>query len=324
MNKVKAILNEPKTRVYIYLIIIIGVTLAVYYPSFQHILRGETYTYFMDSMGNTSAVSLIKNYFNYEMVRVFDAGDSLAFRPLLFSMLGLQAALFGANYMWWHIAAFIFHLAATLCLFRLLWKIRPTILAFFATLLFSTSFIVLAPILYEQIAAYALFTALILTALYYMYCGVKSGKKKHIILAAICMMVASFFLEVGILLTVLFIGYFCLERNHPNFKWRRWVLAFMVVITIYLGSYTAETFLNPTSTTGSDFEKLVTLEVVNPAFSTSQRLAVYWVTESLYPPRFTAEIDTNFRANPVNILPDSNSLREKIPNNTGKQLGLLY
>ena len=64
MNKVKAILNEPKTRVYIYLIIIIGVTLAVYYPSFQHILRGETYTYFMDSMGNTSAVSLIKNYFN--------------------------------------------------------------------------------------------------------------------------------------------------------------------------------------------------------------------------------------------------------------------
>ncbi len=288
----------------IYLTIIIAVTLLVYYPSFSHLLRGETYTYFMDSMGNQSAVSLVGNYFNYEMVRVFDAGDSLAFRPLLFSALGVQTALYGTNYIWWHVTAFLMHLTATLCLFRILWKIRPSIIVLFATILFSTSFIVLAPILYEQIAAYALFTALILSALYYIYCGVKSGKTRHLVFAAVCMLSASFFLEIGILLTVLFIGYFWIERNHPNFKWRRWALSFSVVVIIYSASYATETLQNPTSTTWRDFEKLVTTENIKPAFSNGQRLAMYWITETLYPAQFTADIDTNFRANPVNIVPD--------------------
>ena len=288
----------------VYLAIIVAVTYVIYYPSFHHLLRGETYTYFMDSMNSNSVFSLVGNYYNYEMVRVFDAGDSLAFRPLLFSTLGIEKALFGIDYTYWRIAALLTHLIATLCLFRLLWKIRPTIIAFFATLFFSTSIFVVSAVLYEQIAtSYTLVMALFLTAFYYIYCGVNSGKTKHLILAALSMLIACFFLEIGIVVTILLIGYFWLERKHPNFKWRRWVLVFTAIIVVYIASYTAETFINPTSTTDRDFNHLVRTENINKAFSDGNRLATYWMTQFLKPSEFTAEIDTNYRANAVSILP---------------------
>ena len=304
VDRIRQLWNKPNAKVTIYLVIIIGVTLAVYYPSFQHILRGETYTYFMDSMNSNSVFSLVGNYYNYEMVRVFDAGDSLAFRPLLFSTLGVEKALFGIDYTYWRIAALLTHLIATLCLFRLLWKIRPTIIAFFATLFFSTSILVVSAVLYEQIAtSYTLVMALFLTALYYIYCGVNSGKTKHLILAALSMLIACFFLEIGIVVTILLIGYFWLERKHPNFEWRRWALVFTAITVVYIASYTAETFINPTSTTDRDFNHLVRTENIKQAFSDGNRLATYWLTQFLKPSEFTAEIDTNYRANAVSILP---------------------
>ena len=303
INKIKTIISKPKARVYIYITIIVGVTLAVYYPSFWHLLRGEMYTFFMDSMGKTSAVSLVENYYNYEMVRVFDAGDSLAFRPLLFGMVGIQAGLFGANYIWWHITAFVFHLIATLCLFRLLWKIRPSVITLLLTIFFSTSFMIMATILYEQISSYALVAALIMTSMYYVHCGTRSGRTKHLILAAISIMVACFIYEVGFVMTVLLIGYCWLERKNHVFKWKRWVLAFTAVICIYVSCYTVETLLNPTDTTERDFNRIVSISNINPILSNGNRLTTYWLTQTLRSTRFNVEVDSNFRANPINIKP---------------------
>jgi len=243
MSRIIYILSKPRVRVAIYLTIIVGVTLAVYYPTFVHLLRAEIYTYFMDTAGDNSAASLIANYYNYDKVRVFAPGDTLLFRPLLYTVLGIQKGLFGINYIYWHITAVVAHILVALCLFRLLWRIKPSIIALLATLLFSTSFIALTTVLYSILTSYLLCMALILTGFYYAYCGVKSGKKSHLAFASVSMLAACFFNELAIPLSVLLIGYFWLERKQPNFNWKPWSLIFLAVPILYLAVYIPSSLL---------------------------------------------------------------------------------
>jgi len=287
MKRISYILKKPNTKVIIYLVIIVGVTLIIYYPTFAHLLRGETYIYFLDTAGDNSAISLIKNYYNYEEARVFAPGDELTFRPLLFTVLGLEKGLFGANYTYWHITAFLAHLLVTLCLFRLLWKIKPAIIALFATLLFSTSFMALETILYEEVAPYALFMALVLIALYYVYCGVKTGKKSNLIIASISMLIACFFNEMGVPFTVLLIGYFWLERKQPNFNWKPWSLTFSVIILIYLATYIPSKFINPTPILSIELNNTLDWQGSIPLYlKGGWALSSKWFLESTFPAMF--------------------------------------
>jgi len=295
VDRLNYILRKPGVRVAIYLILIIGITLGVYYPTFVHLFRGEIYTYFAEVEQGSPVFSNITNYYKYEKTRLLSPGDPLSFRPLQWTVIGIENALFGINYVYWRIATFFIHLLATFCLFRLLWKIKPSVIVLLATLLFSTSFIGLRTVLYDQMTTYTLFTALVLTGFYYAYCGVESGKKRHLIIASISMLAACFLQELGIPFTILVIGYFWLERKRPNFNWKRGGLALGIVPLLYLAAYIPEKFINPSPLLGKGISQTITWQAAMWTFLGGAQLAYQWLCRTILPSIFTQIVPTDLR-----------------------------
>lgn len=279
----------------VYLFIILGITLIAYWPSFFHVLRGETYTYFMDTMGDNSAISLIAHWYNYEKVRAFDPGDTLLFRPLLFTIVGVEKAYFGTSYTLWRVAALLMHMLAVLCLFRLLWKIKPSILALLATVLFSVSFALVNTILYEQVASYALFTALILTGFYYAYQAVETGEKSNLLIPLGCMLVACFFHESGILFAMLLTVYLWFSHEKLSLNWKHWNLAFWAIPLLYLAIYIPEKFVNPASGLGAELPNIVSRAGFAEGLLSAKPLAELWFSQAMLPAAFTVDPITNLR-----------------------------
>ena len=265
--------SDVKTKFLFGFAIIFVITLLVYWPSFWHLFRGETYIYFLNTQGYDSVGSLISHFYNYEKVRIFEPGDTLLFRPLLFTIIGTEKALFGANYVYWHITALFLHLVATFCLFRLLWKIRAGILAVLVTVVFSTMYMIINTVLYEQVVPYMLFTALVLTALYYL------DTKPAITLA--CMLAASFIHEVGIPFAVLMALYLWLKDK------KRWGLAISAVPLVYLAVYIPQKLISPPLLMASDAGSLLQFRNIWVGLSSASILMGTWFFQVVFPSAFT-------------------------------------
>ncbi len=254
-------------------VIIFAITLFAYFPSFWHLFRGETYIYFLNTQGDNSFWSLLSHTYNYEKVRVFEAGDTLLFRPLLFTFIGAEKSLFGVNHVGWHITAFLTHMLATFCLFRLLWKIRAGILAVLLAILFSTMYILVNSVLYEQVVPYMLFTALFLTALYYI-------DNKPIVSLA-CMLPACFIHEIGLAFVGLMAVYLWLKGQ------KRWALALPSLIALYIIIYIPQKFINPSPLMGSDMGTLISLQNIPIGVSSAFTLVGTWFSQIVFPSLFT-------------------------------------
>jgi len=289
-----------RNRAIVFLVVVLCVTLIVYWPSFSHLLRGETYTYFLDTMGDNSITSLVSNWYNYEKVRAFDPGDTLLFRPLLFTTLGIEKALFGTNYTYWRIAAFFMHIVATGSLFRLLWMIRPSVLALLVTLLFSTSIMAVNTVLYEQIAPYMLFTALVLSGFYYAERGIETRKSTNLIIASAFMLVATFFHEAGVLFTILLIVYLWLKRRQLGY---RWCLTFCSIVLLYLAVYIPEKLISPAPSLSAEFHNIVSLQSTVVGIGAAITLTASWLLQATLPAIFVLEPITNLRSYSVSIVP---------------------
>lgn len=293
-----------KNRKLIFWISLLGVLLitsAIYYPTLMHTLKGETYCYFLDTMGDDTPKELITNWWNYESVRQIAPGDRLLFRPLLFITLGLEKAYFGGHYMYWRIAALMMHLFAVACLFRLLWKIKPGILATLMAVFFGTTYLCINTLLYEQIASYSLFAGLLLCGFYYVYQGTENGNKKDLILATIFMLLACFFHETGIIFTALFIGYFWWERNRLGSGWKYWSYAFIGVLLIWSAVYFPSKFINPVRFLDSELNNLMSIQTFVVGIKGSLVLLTRWVQQAFLPSATVINPMTEWWAYPIDI-----------------------
>lgn len=257
------------------------ITAIVYYPSLYHILKGETYCYFLDTQGDNTAWSLIKNWWNYESVRQIAPGDRLLFRPLLFVTLGLEKAYFGGYYFYWRIASLVMHLFVVTCLFRLLWKFKPGILATLMTIFFGTTYLCLNTLLYEQIASYALFTGFLLISFFYVYQGTEGGRTRDLVIAAISMAIACFLHETGIIFTTLFIGYFWWRRKHIN--WKPWAWSFFAILILWSAVYFPSKFIHPVRFLDSELNNLLSWKTFVVGIKGSLVLLTRWGQQAFMP-----------------------------------------
>lgn len=276
-------LSKINVRVVVYLVAIVAITLAIYYPSFAHLFRGETYVYFMDTQGDNDIVSLIVKWYDYSYVRVYHAGDVLLFRPLLFVVIGFEKAVFGYNYIGWHVTAYVMHLIAVLCLFRLLWSIKSGILAFSATLLFATAYVVLSAVLYEQIVPVSLFTALLLSTLYYVRQGINEENNKKLYIGCSCLVLACLFYEIGMVFAILISAYIWYERKKLGGRWVKWSGLYLVAIPIYLAMYLPPRIINPRPSLGVEFGNIFNIEGILSGIQSSYNIANTWVAETILP-----------------------------------------
>ncbi len=265
---------------------ILAIVTIVYYPTLSHLLRGESYLYFVETMDDTSLSAMITNWWNYESVRTIAPGDTMMFRPLLFISLAFEKVYFGLDYFGWRLVAMLIHLTTVACLFRLLWKFKPGILATLMTILFGTSYLALSTMLYEQIATYSLFTGLLLTGFYYVYQGTEYGGKKNLIIASLCMLVASFFHESGVVFTGLFFLYFWWERKRLGSMWKYWGWSFAGIVFVWIATYFPVKLLDPPRFLGDESSRLFKWSVIPAGIYGLWALAERWLQQAVVPAMF--------------------------------------
>lgn len=270
--------------------LIFGITLLCYYPSFTHLLRGETYTYLLDTKGTDTAYDLITKYSFYEKVRIYDPGDRWLFKPLLFIIVGVEKALFGVNALYWRIAAFAMHLIAVFALYRLLWRMKPGVLAVSVTLFFSIMYIIVNTVLYEQIASYMLFTALVLTALYHII------EKKDYGRTVVSLVIASFIYEVGIVFVGVFLIYILFWQKAFTKNWQQWAIALGCFIPVYFGIYLAEKLINPAPGLDIEYGNIATVKTIEVGITAIPGILWMWVKHLSLPSIYGLVLQPNLRS----------------------------
>jgi hypothetical protein len=216
-----------KHKVLIYIGIITGITLICYWFSFTQLLKSETYFFFW----RTNDIAHIEWYQFFLSPGGFAPGDTWLFRPFTYLIDALRQLWFGTNYVYWHIMGFALHLLASLALFRLLWKFKPSILAVLITLCFSVSSVSLGAVLYEDINGYQLFTAFMFTGIYYAYEYVQNGKRLNLLWVGLASFLSCFFYEVGIVFTVAILVYLFFTKR-DKYLW-----VYSMIIPIYVVLY---------------------------------------------------------------------------------------
>lgn len=121
---------KDKVAFYLYFLVIVAVSLVVFYPSFQHTFRSDQIVYFANTREYNDVISLWKNFYAYPQVRHYVPGDAFLFRPLVFVLLGFEKAFFNMHYAYWHVLGFVLHMLTVWFLFRILYDLKSGIFAF--------------------------------------------------------------------------------------------------------------------------------------------------------------------------------------------------
>ncbi len=250
------------------ILIIAGVTVGVYFPSVFHLFRGESYSYFVDAQGYT-----------------FMTEEPMLFRPLLSGMFNLQLLAFGMNPMLWHISALFMHFVACFALYRLLWAIKPSVIALLVTLFFSTMYLTVNAVLYTVISPYSLVIAIVLSALYWLYEGVKQNKQKYIYLAFASMLVGCLFYEVIIFFTVLMGLYIWLERKHLTFSWKRAEIPCLFLVVLYVSVYLTHLLIN-SDASSAQFNSVFSIQSITFGLSKIPIIIATWLSQIALPSAF--------------------------------------
>jgi hypothetical protein len=166
MNNVDQCLKD-RVIFCLYFLLLVAVSLVVFYPSFQHTFRSDQIVYFANTRGHDDVIALWKNFYAYSQVRYYNPGDGILFRPLMFVLLGFEKGVFDMHYAYWHILGFALHMLTILFLFRILYDLKAGIFAFLCSLLYACCCANMEIVIWEHINGYVLFNALLMGSLFY-------------------------------------------------------------------------------------------------------------------------------------------------------------
>jgi hypothetical protein len=193
-----------------------------YFPATQHPPREDQWPFLLDTIDEDHVVPLIQQTYSYNRSRKIGPGDYLLFRPVLFTLLSAEKALFGARYQFWHLAGITIHCAIVgvfLSLLLRLGQIYPAaspaetglreFLAYFLALFFAVNFAGTEMVIWCHIQGYMIYVLCVLGALRLLVddvCGVDplAYGKWRLAAALVVLFVGAFAYEVGSLLALCF------------------------------------------------------------------------------------------------------------------------
>jgi hypothetical protein len=189
--------------------LIILVNVCVYFPSFFDSCRGPDHQIFLGEIAHAQSLpDLIKESYSYNRSREQMIGDKVLFRPLLYMTLAVDRWLFGYDFFWWQLIAFILHLAAQGCLFKVLNDFVSVRWSFAIVLLNSLLLLQQEMVGRHHLSGYLFFQIFALLAVYqfFKYCQNPDKNKKLFFSAVIWLTVSFFACECALILNALLIG----------------------------------------------------------------------------------------------------------------------
>lgn len=189
--------------------LIILINVCVYFPSFFDSCRGPDHQIYLGEIAHAESLpDLIKESYSYNRSREQMTGDKVLFRPLLYMTLAVDRWLFGYDFFWWQLIAFILHLAAQGCLFKVLNAFVSVRWSFAIVLLSSLLLLQQEMVGRHHLSGYLFFQIFALLAIYqfFKYCK-DPDKNKKLFLSALSYLTISFFAcECAVILNILLIG----------------------------------------------------------------------------------------------------------------------
>jgi hypothetical protein len=149
---------------YLLLICLIVVVAIAYWPSLFHVSRADHRIYLIETSDMETLPELLGKTYALNRTRQFDPGDSLLFRPLLYTFMALEMYFFQYNFGAWQLVGVILHCLVLISLWRLLNTIRPDNLSFFFVLFFSLLHIGQDAVIWHHINGYLVFLVFLLAA----------------------------------------------------------------------------------------------------------------------------------------------------------------
>lgn len=232
----------------------------VYAPSLMHVARADQIMYFAEVAHRSSLWDLTVGSMDLNRHRVFNPGDELLFRPVVYIFLGIEKFIFGYRFMWWQGVGIILHLIVVWQLLKILLKIHRGVVSVAVAAYFSLFFVNLEMVTWQHIHGYMIFVALSLVALsrFIDVLQSKVPQPKDCAMMFFLLLIASLTHEMGNVVA-LFLGIACYlyKREHTLFYrclllvpavyvlaslLNAWVHPFQV--TIYHQQNILENFLN--------------------------------------------------------------------------------
>lgn len=164
-----------------------------YFPSFFAAHYGDQLCFLAETADYSEIWPLIRDFYSYNRVRLFAPGDTLAFRPVLFTFLSIEKWLWGTDPFLWQITGYFLNLIVCWTLLRLLILINPSWTAYLMTLLFSVLTVGSPIVSNNHVNCYMISLIGLLAAAYNCYSYVLEGRKRITRIVA-----ASFWLLIAI------------------------------------------------------------------------------------------------------------------------------
>jgi hypothetical protein len=263
--------------------IVLAGMLVTYWYSLFHLLRSEILVYFLHAGSNNSVISLIQN----TMVSSTGASDNWLFRPLGFVFLALGKVHLGFNPLAWHILSLVLFMVAVWCLYRLLWKIRPGILAMLMALFFGTMYASVNAVLYTQLISYLVFIALTLVGIFYLYRGVEESRNKDIIVATTLIFISCFLYEMGVVLLILAGVYIWLRRKKSDVSLKYSMISIASAFIAYMLAYGSFKLFSVTSYQVAELSRNLSPQSLLKGLSYIPFLFTYWIPIIVIPSAFS-------------------------------------
>lgn len=222
--------------VHLGIIIILGLGIIyLYYPlnNFIRHLSGDQWFYFLDTMKYDNAWDLIQKFYSYNRVRQIYPGDSLLFRPIMFSLIGVEKALWGADFFKWQAVASLLHLINALLFIRLLCTYQQSWLAYLFGAFFAYSSSMFGAVEKINISAYLLCVTFIVITLTHLQRYINRDKPFDIWITFVFATLACFAHELGAFVCLICAFYlFSHHRNRPALLLLLPMIAYAVVNAI--------------------------------------------------------------------------------------------
>jgi hypothetical protein len=261
-----------------------------YYPSLGHMPRADQGNYLADTIDDTDFYSTLRHTYSYNRTRITAPGDVALFRPVLFTFLALEKALFGNNFTYWQAGGILLHFVIVCLMLRLMSyfsiysgiQIEPyessaldsfavKLLPFVFSLYFALNFAIQEMVIWTHIHGYMLFVVFVLGALLMGFRLVaheqlSTGKKILFASGAWCLtLLAAFTYELGQFFSLL-MGFFVGAGLYKKDKLKKsfvYVSLFASIVVIYQVANLADIKLHSDQfNTDIDF-KMVLKEVLD-------------------------------------------------------------
>jgi len=194
-------------------VLIVGVNLWVYWPSFFHLFRHDEWFLFFSARKAELNLKFILEHVDWQLKLPY---DRLMFRPIHHAMLAINRVIFDTNYVGPHIVTFVKHIIATLCLWWLMWQYSPRWISALFVLLFSVLIVNLDPVIWPHVDAYAV-TSIFTILAFIIFLKTLRGQLspyKGFALTSLFLFLSLLTTEIGFLFPLIFfLGYWVIFRD---------------------------------------------------------------------------------------------------------------